>query len=174
MHYIITYKENPYTGTCNICACCVCACVMCACTYLHQNSKFTDLPCCIIGGHDLIPYEVLSTQQTECIQNGLKACNISNVLLNSVEYFKAWLSLYRLRRVSNNLNKYLVHGLDLENLVAGTIWGYNFYHTFLKSRHPALLEKSGWMCQSGSSKAKSSEKIKSPKLQASCGISRDK
>jgi len=30
------------------------------------------------------------------------------------------------------------------------IWGGNFYHTFLESPHPALLEKSGWTCQSGS------------------------
>jgi len=40
---------------------------------------------------------------------------------------------------------YLVHGPDPENFVAGTFWGSNFYHTFLESRHPALLEKSGYL-----------------------------
>jgi len=44
----------------------------------------------------------------------------------------------------------LVHRPDPENLVAVTIQGGNFYHTFLESRHPALLEKSVWTCHSGS------------------------
>jgi len=44
----------------------------------------------------------------------------------------------------------LVHGSDPENLVTGTTRGGNFYHTFLERRHPRLLEKSDWTCQSGS------------------------
>ena len=44
----------------------------------------------------------------------------------------------------------LVHAQDPENLDSGTIWGGNFYHTFLESWHPGVHEKSGWTCQSGS------------------------
>jgi len=52
--------------------------------------------------------------------------------------------------VGENNSTLIVHGPDPENLVTATIRGGNFYHTFLESRHPGLLEKSSWTCQSGS------------------------